>query len=702
MLLWLAAAPAQDSPEPPMEPGAARLCAEAADGTEVEVCLKLAAAHPDQVDEVAAALGAHVDRGSSADRELMFALLLLLAEPTGPQGASALGELGDPRAVPPLIHAVQTRELPVALASTRALGRYRAGIPALAAWLLDRERPLELRVQAARTLGDMPWREASDALVDGLRRRGLPPLLRRTMLEVVRDRHPDRTHELTHQISRDGTTWVSVGTSLSLGYAMAAAGRFSEPEIAGLGAVAGAVAGGTVGYLGGRALPVEADDASFVFVNGAVGTAVGLSLGAGLAPGSPDAASWAGLAGEAVGLTGGVLLAGVHPGSPADSLEAAALGLALGGALGGALDVGARNGLSDPDGDRPALVGLGVGLGLGTVLGHAIAPNIRFERNDWAMVTLAGLTGTALGAAAPLAGNARGALPAVGGAAGVLAGFALAGSVDPDWDALGSGALGAGYGALVVGGAAAWAAPDDRQLIGGVSLLGGLAGLGVGGLLADLDQDPIEDRDLVLMGMATAWTVGLTAGVQTLATGDPLDRVGPLLTLPAGAGALVAAASPVLDVPVTHSSAAFSLGMWGAYVGGSAGALIDDAPIVGALVGGNVALVTGAACLSPFIGMTPTTVAAADAGGLLGAGIGLATANALRGDTDTLLIGSLIGAGVGFGTGSAVGSWLRRTGATRSVAWAPRLPGVRVDVGPALVRGARSDSMGVRLQVNRW
>jgi hypothetical protein len=698
MLLWLAPAHAQDPPS------AARLCAEAAEGTEVEVCLKLAASRPDEVDEVAAALLAHVDQGSSADRELLGALLLLLADETGSRGAAALGALGDERAVPPLVHAVGARPLPVALAAVDALGAYRAGLEPLSAWLLDDDRPLEVRVRAADVLGRTERPEAADALIDALRRRGLPPALRLAMLDAVRTHHPERSGELVHRIHRDGTTWMSVTGAVSVGYAMAVAGRFSEFEVAGIGAVAGTVAGGTTGYLIGRAAPTEADDAAFVAVNGLVGTAAGVALGAGLLRGRPDAVSWTGLGGEVVGLTAGVVLARPHRGTPGDSVEAAAMGLALATVLGGALDVGVKNGLSDPEasGTHPPLLGAGIGLIAGTVLGHAIAPRVSLERNDWALVALSTGTGAALGALAPLAGNERGALPAVGGAAGALAGLALAGSVDPDWDALGSGVLGAGYGSLVVGGAAAWARPDDQQLIGGAALLGGVAGLGVGGMLADIDQEPIDDRDVVLMAFASGWAAAQTAGVLQLTEGDPFARVGPLLVVPSLAGATVAALSPVIDVPVPHSSAAVSLGLWGAYVGGSTGELLVGDSVVAATAGGTSALVIGAIGLSPFVGLSPTTVAMADAGGILGAGLGLGLGRAVGGSTDGLLIGGLIGAGAGFTGGAIAGQALRRSGATRDLAIHVPRPDVQVTVVPAMVDGAQHATPGVRIGVHGW
>jgi len=701
--MWLHLTIALADPTP--APSTARLCADAAVGTEVEVCLKLAATHPDEVDQVAAALHAHIDRASGPDRELMFALLMLLAEDTAVRGTAALAQLDDPRAVPPLVHAVETRTPPIALAAVDALAQYPGGIDHLSRWLTDPKRSLAVRVRSAEVLGRTGGDAGADALIDSLRRRGLPATLRDAMLTAVRTHHPDRRGELVTQITRDGSPWLTVCGSVSVGYAMALAGRFSQPEVAGIGAVSGVIAGGTVAYLGAQALPTEADDAAFITVNGLVGTGSGLALGLGLMRGNPDGAGLVGLGGEVVGLGLGVLLAKAHKGDPGDSLEAVLLGVAAAGMIGGALDVGVRNGLSDPDrnGTNPPAIGVGVGLIAGTTMGHLIAPGLRFEGNDWALVLIATGTGTALGTFAPLAGNDRGALPAVGAAAGLLAGLALAGTVDPGWDALGSGGMGAVYGGLIVGGAADWAL-DDPQLTGGGVLIGGLAGMGIGGLLADLDQDPIDDRDVVMMAFATGWSAAVTAGVQQLRTGDPFADRGPLLVIPAASGAVISTVSSVLDVPVTHSSAAMSLGLVGGYVGGTAGDLVFDDPIAGALVGGNGGLVIGSLLVSPLIGVAPTTVAIADAAGVLGAASGAVVARGFNTDRDSVLLGSVIGAGVGFTSGTLVGHALRRSGVTRNIALNLHIPRsqARVSVMPTTIRGAEGPAYGASIQVIGW
>src|SRR5690348_4260411 len=99
MTVWLLASAAfADEPAPPVEiPSPARQCADAATGSEIDVCLRLAAEHPTDIDAISAALKAHIDRGSSADRDLLAAILMLESPDGGVAGARRLGELGDPR-----------------------------------------------------------------------------------------------------------------------------------------------------------------------------------------------------------------------------------------------------------------------------------------------------------------------------------------------------------------------------------------------------------------------------------------------------------------------------------------------------------------------------------------------------------------------------------------------------------------------------
>lgn len=698
MMLWLSAF-AQEAVSP------ARQCAEAATGTEIEVCLKLAAENPDSVNAISAALAAHVDRRSGPDRQLLQALLLLLDDSTGVEGTEALRSLDDPRAIAPLVHAARTRNEPIASAAVDALAGYPSGVAWLEAWLVDPERSLSVRLQAARALGRTPTAAAGDALIDSLRHRGLPPQLRQAMVTALELGHPHRKRELVRTISRDGTVWLTITGAAGLGYAMAVAGKVSEPEVAATGAAAGTIAGGTLGYLIGQAAPIEAGDAAFIATNTLVGTGAGIAFGAGALRGEPEIASWAGVAGEAAGLASGVALMKLHKGAPGDSIEAAAIGLAMGGIVGGALDLGVRNGLSDPDrsNTNPPLIGLGIGLVAGTAFGHLIAPEVKLQRNDWALILLSTGAGAALGALAPLSGNQRGTLPAMGAAAGSLSGFAIAGAIDPDLDALAAGTVGAALGGGALGGVVLWVRPEDRALTRGAILLGGIAGLGAGGLMADRDRDPIDDRDVVLSAYATGWVAGHVIALNVEGDGDPLRPLGPLLAIPCLTGGAVSALSSVLDIPVTHSSAAVSLGLVGATLGGTVGQLAADEPIWGGVIGGDVGLLTGIVVLSPLVNAAPTTLALANTGGVIGGGTGLALTRIFDRRTDSLLVGSVIGAGTGFIGGAVTGHVLRKTGATRNIALrAPRFENLELSLAPSVFPGVKGPAYGAVLQGHGW
>jgi hypothetical protein len=680
------------------DPGPARQCAAAAVGAEIEVCLALAAEHPEATAAIALALAAHVDQASSPDRALLAALLQLLDPDAAVAGVRALDALDDPRVTGPLVQAARHRDPAVVEAAVAALARRPTARPLLLDWLLDADRPLRVRLDVADHLARSGDPVAADGLVDALRQRGLPLALRRAILAALRTHHPRRLPEVRREISRDGTAWATTTGGLTLGYAIGVAGQSASPEIRWVAAGTGALAGGTVGYLLAGGFPAEAEDAAFVTTSTLLGTGGGYLVGRGVAPGRPETALWAGLGGQAAAYGLSTALQRRHLGTELDSVEATAIALAAGALVGGVLDVGAVNGLSDPERTDARSLGAGLGLLGGAIVGPLVAPRIALERNDWALVLLATGTGAAIGQFAPLARNERGLLPVVGAASGLLGGFALAGSIDPDWDALGSGAAGAVFAGLMLGGTTLWIAPDERELIGGAILVGGAAGMGLGGLLADVDQDPIDDRDVVLATLATGWTAAHVLAINNRRTGDPLSDPGPLLVLPAATGALFSGLAPVLDVPIPHATAGLTLGLWGTYLGASTGSLVADDPVVGGIIGGDLGLATGALVLSPSIGWAPTSVALADAGGILGGAGGLVATRAVTRDPRAALVGSVSGAAVGFVGGALAGRALRRSGRLRNMALVPG--DVDVAVHPSTFADGRI--VGATVRVDGW
>lgn len=695
MLLWVAA-PAL------AEPSAARQCADAAEGTEAEICLQLAARHPDELDAIAAALRARIDRRSASDRDLLQALLLLLDDETGVQGARLLGEVGDPRALGALEHAAEHREVAVAVAAVGSLARYEQGLEPLSRYLLDRELALDVRVAAAQAIGELGSDEGGDVLLQALRRRRVPAPLRQEMIRTVQQRFPDRRDELDRPVGTDGAPWLAIGSGFGLGYTLGAAGHFGRQALAGPGAVAGGVAGATAGWLGGRAFPIEAGDAAFISSNGIGGTAAGVLLGDGLT-GDPDYAWVGGLGGEAVGFALGNALYDRHPGSGGDGAETLIVaGLAgIGAGLGADAFVA-----GEPDGRlRAPSLAAGVGVAGGLVAGQIVAPRVTLAGTDAALVTLTTLAGAAAGTLAPVADDERVGLAVAGAAVGGLVGYGLAGPLDAPGDVLFGAAAGMGFGAALGAGAGVAAFPDADATMArrGLTLAGATGGLLAGATVAAADRDPIEGTDGVVVALATGWAAWQTAGWLEVAdpgVAVPTGREAGLYVLvPAAAGAGAAVLSPWLDVPVSHSLAGASLGLWGGYVA-VVGADLAARPVLPwALAGSNVGLVVGAVAMSPVLNTPPLVIGLADAGGVLG-GATFALASSYFTDDVSVIVGaSMVGAGMGFAGGALYGQSLQ--GTTRDVAVAPRLP-VRLALAPAALPGDDGVAYGVVVRGHGW
>lgn len=697
VLLPIASALAQE-PQPADESSPARLCADAASGSEVEVCLRLAATYPDEVDGVAAALRGHIDRRSADDRDILQALLLLLTTETGEEGARQLGALADPRAIQPLVHATQNRELAVALASLEALSRYEEALEPLSAFLLDETLTIDVRVAAARALGAMGTEDAGDVLLTTLRRRNIPPPLRQAMIRTVEEAFPHRTGELDRQVSTDGSLWLAAGGAWGLGYALYATGSFGQADMSQLGAGSGGLAGGTAGFLVGRAWPMEAGDAAFVTTTGVGGTVAGTLVFAGLQqePTLGDSARAGGLIGEAGGYALGIMLREAHPGSATDAVEAAAIGTTA------ALAAGALVGTAD---DGAPQLAAGLGLVAGLSVGHAVAPRITLQPVDASLIVV--LAGYGAGAGYVLGGNASGPLRLepemiAGGALGALGGYAVAGAFDPPPDTMIGGTIGLVYGGAM-GAGTALVVQDIRGKPANpwpATITGATVGLGVGAFWAYRDDQPIEASDAMVIGLASGWATWQAGGLGTLLAGEP--STGWLIVVPAAAGGAAALSTPYLDIPVTHALAATSLGLWGGYVAGVGAQVGDRDVLLYAIVGSDVGLGLGAVAMSPLLNTPTLVIGLADAGGVLGGSLAAMGTSFVTEDPDAILIASLAGAGVGF-TGGGIAGWMLQ-GSTRDVARLDlRLdPGVRWTLVPASFPDGDRVAYGARIGVQGW
>jgi hypothetical protein len=705
LLVFVAQAEAEDPPAPPSP---ARQCADAAAGSEVEVCLQLAAANPDAVDGIAAALRAHIDRGSADDRDILQALLLLLSDDQGVVGARQLGLLHDPRAVAPLVHAARTREPEVALEAVAALARYEEGLEPLASFLLDSDLPIEVRAASARALGDLGGDEAGDVLLSTLRRRSLPVAVRTALIDTLETRFADRKDEIDRPVSRDGSVWLAAGTGVGLGYTLYATGSFGQANLSLYGASAGGLAGGTAGYLAGRAWPLEAGDAAFITTTGTTGVVAGNLIGASIDPRPATEASRTGLLG---GLVGGAVgyglgwgLAPGDPGGPVDQVEATTLAAAT--AVGAAALFTPRDDVPvterPPRGKTPELAA-GIGLVVGGITGHLVAPRVDLTLGDGGTIVLASSYGLLAGALVPpSADRRRWPLPITGLCVGGLVGYGVSGIIDPRPDVLVGGTAGLGAGTAFGLGLGLLA--DPHQIHNGPAtgaLVGGTVGVGLGAYAAWKNPHAPEASDVTLGGVATGWAAWQAIGWGRVVNGDN-GRSGFNFMVPAAAGAVTAGASPYLDIPVTSSLAAASLGVWGGYVAGVAGRLGDQNVLVFALLGSDAGLGAGALAESSLIGTPPLVIGLADAGGALGGSTAALGASFVTDDPDLILGTSLAGAGVGFVGGAWFGTSLR--GRTHDIALAmPRIdvPGTWT-LAPAAFATPEGPRYGARLEVHGW
>lgn len=713
-------APAQPVPQGPQGPTPARQCADAAAGSEVEVCLRVAVENPAAVEEVVAALLAHIDRFQTPDRTLLDAVLLLSTN-RAVEGARLLGALNDPRAVPVLFGVADGHGAPeVVDAAIAALSSYPQAIPELGSWLVDRDRPLAVRLAVSTSLGEARAPRAAEELQDALRRR-LPPALTARIADTLVAYYGASLDALDLPPSTDGAPWLAAAWSAGLAYAGGTAGHFGVTELAPAGALTGAVTGASVGWLYARTWPMEAGDAATIATLGMGGAAAGTLIGAGLA--SPDAERPAdvpllvGLGGEAVGFTLGVAVERVfgRDSTGGDAVEAAILGgIAATGAEAAGLYLRA-NGT-----ETRRAIGSGLAVIGGLTLGEIVAPGFTI-RDGAGWVASGAVFGFAGGMLTPIGPNDRTLLPVATAAGGASLGFVFGAAHAPQ-DALIGGATGGVFGAGIGVGSGLLAAPASPDLARGLGLAGMLAGYAVGFGVARADPDPIDDRDVAIAMAAGGWAAWdafaftailanrsrlTTTGTDT-ADGTSTRSIGAVLLASSIAAGGASALNLALDIPVPHTLSASSIGLFGGYAGAAIGDLVGVGPFVLSLPLSNVGWFGGAVLVSPLIGAPPLVIGIADTGGALGAAFAATTAGLLTKDQDAVVLASLGGASVGVVVGGVLGERWHRSGTRRDIALgvpAPRgLPGfarlhldhpLSVAVAPSYVEGGGGASISV-------
>ncbi|MBX2797342.1 MAG: HEAT repeat domain-containing protein [Myxococcales bacterium] len=678
--LWATAALAQ-SPSP------ARLCADAAEGTEIEVCLRVAIAHPQAVDEVNAALVAQMDRAGAPDRELLEGVLLL-SGPEGSTGCAQLAELGDPRAIPVLLDAARHRPMNVAVSAVTALAAWPEVWPTLGAMMVDEGLPEAVRIAAAEALAETGDPRAAAVVESALQRPGVPRSVHRTAAASLADRFPGRAPPRRTNTS-EAAFWLSAGAGVGLGYAMAAVGTLGPDELLPVAIVTGGAGGVSLGWVYGRAWPMDPGEGALITVSGLGAGGAGALLGAAATPGSLDGPLLGGLGGEILGFTTATLLRTTYPGTARDVVEGTAFAM-----LATLTTDGLVSATAGPDAPvRPLADGLALSAGLGA--GLLAAPLLEVGREDVGLIA----TGTAVGLGAAMLLPARGAprrhLVVAGPAAGAAVGLMLADPLDLRADVWMAALTGAGSGAAV-GGGIGLLLRDDPGLGNALALTAGAAGLGVGAAFGSTDDAPVDDRDVVLVATTSTW-VAAQAAVVSLADGEGISRreVGGILLATGLVSGATASLNLELDVPVPHVLAASSVGLWGAYAGAAIGQLAWERPEVAGLVGTNVGLAAGGLLVSDLVGTPAIVISMADAGGVVGASLSGLVASAVTNEPDVILGTSLAGAVGGAIVGGTLGRGWHRSGGRRDIAFAPRirLPG-RWSVLPS--------HNGVRVVVDQW
>ncbi len=711
--------PAEPTPVEPPPVSAARLCADAAEGAEVEVCVRLAVDNPTQIDNVIAALRAHVDRGADADRGFLSALVLLLSEDTGPDGAARLGKLGDVRAVAPLAHAGETRSVPVAVAAAHALANYSEGLEPLSRWLTNETLPMEVRVAASHSLGELGKIEGADAIMTALRRRGLPPALREAMLSTIRTQFPEMASDLVRQTSSDGAPYLAVGGAWALGHALGMGGRLGQSDsnaAVAAGIVGGSVGGATFGWLAGSAWPMERKDAAFVSSNIIAGSVGGALIGASLVddPNRANAGWVGGFVLEGVGLGAGLALREKHQGSQLDTLQATGVAAST-SVLAYSIAFQGQRATESYWQNRPHTVRapqLAAGLGLlaGHSIGHAVAPKIDLEDADGWMMVLGVSYGGGASLLLPFDLQYPELMFAAGTAAGALTSYGLAATLHPDNQAAWGGASSMVYGSWFGLGAGMLIDPDNQhngRVWRGSALAVGTLGMGLGSYVGAVATEEIDNPDVAVVALLTGWATWNSAawfGVVQPQTGH-----GWYVLLPATAGIATGAITPLIEVPLTYTFSSLSLGAWGGYLGAVTADLSDERYLLRTVIGSDIGFVLGVAMAAPPISSPPLVIGLADAGGVVvGSSFALGAAMTTE-DRRTILTASLIGAGIGFGGGLALGTILHKSGATRDTALLLPLPRARARmpgtwaVAPAAFPDPTGEVLyGGQLTVTEW
>jgi hypothetical protein len=572
-----------------------------------------------------------------------------------------------------------------------AISSWPESVGQLSEWVRDAAVPSELRIAAAKSLGEHGTSSAADVLVATLKTPRQSPSVRRALREVIATSYPDRAGEIDDAVVVDGQPWLMVGGAVAFGNALSAVGELGQLNLGVAGGITGVISGGTAGLLYGEARPMEAGDAAFIATTGTLGAVSGGVIGSGL---DESGAPYGRLIGSAVGFGGAAALHRVHQGSAGDSVEAVVVASALTATVAG---------ITAEVGGTPSRVGLGSTLAAGTLAAQALAPQVDVSSADVGLIGLT--TGLSFSTAMlwPTPWNSGTGRVLIGLGTGPLIGYGLAHGLELEPQVQTGAIAGSAYGGVLGYGAGLVINPNAPRVGGarGGMIVGSVAGMGLGAWRTWADPDPIDPDDVMLAGAATAF-MGWQAVGWGVHLGTDERGAGALVMLPAVVGGTVALSASALDVSTGDTLAAASFGIWGGYIGGVSGRVTGSAGLPAVLIGSSVGVLVGGVVQSPMIGAPPVVIGMADAGGVIGgsaAAIGTAIATSKG---DTILVASLVGSGIGAVAGGAIGAgWVAR-GETRDMALMLPKTRARVSVVPLSMQvdGVRHD--GAELRVTGW
>jgi hypothetical protein len=558
-----------------------------------------------------------------ADEALLRALLVLYSGADGPArapGATALGELGDARAVGPLATASAERSLAVRTAAIKALARYDTpeSQRALKRAARESDEPelCRLAVESLAQQGPSGGRALLELAGDD----GASEEVRRLALARARERFPELLRSSPPPPDTSGRAIAVISGALFGGYTLAAVGNLGANRAGpAIGAVGGALVGGGAALLLTQSNTLSRGQAAGIATAGGWGLATGLVAGA-LTDRNPSSTTVTslGLLGELAGLVPALALRERISLSGGDVFFANLAGLA-----GVSVAAGSLLYLPPRDDVRPGMaITMAAGLaGLGA--GAYFARDLRFGSSAQLAVPIGALMGGLLtsdltGALGPFddqRARRNGGAWLLGAGLGAASAGALA-QVAPDLSAADDlGILAGGLLARFAAGGATRLLTASETSDDGAAAAGLLAGSIASGAL--LPHTRLDGPRLMLGSLGAGW--GLWQGLGFAAYHDKVQKpglsdseIGAVARMSFGLGGVAGLLlAPLANVSAGQGMAATSVGIWALwlthwinFIGDSA----DSKALLMDLVLSDAGLAAGALAVSPGFRVPPAAI----------------------------------------------------------------------------------------------